>query len=192
MRNKEIFTTITAGIYKGKKIKVPAFDSTRSTKSILKESFFDTVQFDIRDKIFVEVFGGSGSLGLEALSRGAKKVYFIEKNKDAFVILKSNCESINRDNAICKKADSFEYFKTLLTSLNAPSYFYFDPPFSIREGMEKIYESVYTLIETIPDEKGELIAIEHMSSLKLPVSIGAYSLRKTKKFGKSSLSYYTL
>ncbi|MDX1809875.1 MAG: 16S rRNA (guanine(966)-N(2))-methyltransferase RsmD [Sulfurospirillaceae bacterium] len=191
MKNKELYTTISAGIYKGKKIKIPAFDSTRSTKSILKESFFDTIQFDIRDNIFVEVFGGSGSMGLEALSRGAKRSYFIEKNKDAYDILRSNCSLIDKDNAICKRADSFEYFNTLLENISSPSYFYFDPPFSIREGMEEIYERVYYLIQNIPTEKVKLITIEHMSTLHMPESMGAYHLKKSKKFGKSSLSYYS-
>lgn len=190
MKTKEISTAITAGKYKGKKIKIPPFDSTRSTKSILKESFFDTVQFDIRGKILVEVFGGSGSMGLEALSRGAEKAYFIEKNKEAFDILRHNCEAIDRNSTICTKADSFEYFNTLVTAISSPAYFYFDPPFSIRDGMDEIYEKVYALIRKIPVEKTELITIEHMSSLKMPESLGMYFLRKTKKFGKSSLSYY--
>ncbi|NOR55630.1 MAG: 16S rRNA (guanine(966)-N(2))-methyltransferase RsmD, partial [Sulfurovum sp.] len=64
-------TTITGGEYKGKKVEIPDIFTTRSSKGILKESLFNTLQFDIMDKNFVEVFSGSGSIGLEALSRGA-------------------------------------------------------------------------------------------------------------------------
>ncbi|WP_331773983.1 16S rRNA (guanine(966)-N(2))-methyltransferase RsmD [Sulfurospirillum sp. 1612] len=190
MKNKEIYTTIRAGLYKGKKIKIPAIGTTRSTKSILKGSFFDTIQFEIRDQIFVEVFGGSGSMGLEALSMGAKKAYFIEKNATAFEILRFNCSQIDKNHAICKKADSFEYFETLLGEIDSKSFFYFDPPFSIRDGMEDVYEKVYQLIQKIPPAKAALITIEHMSALKMPEHIASFTLQKTKKFGKSSLSYY--
>ena len=68
METKTLFTTISAGKYKHQKIYLPSLQSTRSTKSILKGSFFDTFQNDIIDKAFVEVFGGSGSMGLEALT----------------------------------------------------------------------------------------------------------------------------
>ncbi len=191
MKNKEIFSVISAGKYKGKKLKLPSLESTRSSKSILKESFFNTIQFDIIDEVFVEVFAGSGSIGLEALSRGAKQAYFIEKDRAAFEILRQNCEMVDANKAIYKKADSFEYFNTLLSNLTCKAYFYFDPPFSIRDGMEEIYEKVYTLIKNIPKEKTKLIAIEHMSRNKLPKNISIYTLQKTKKFGKSSLSYYS-
>ncbi len=190
MKNKEIFSTISAGKYKGKKLKLPSLQSTRSTKSILKESYFNTIQFDIIDEVFVEVFGGSGSMGLEALSRGAKHSFFIEKDKSAYEILKKNCDFIDKQSSTCKRADSFEYFPVLVHTLTSKSFFYFDPPFCIREGMDDIYEKVYALISNIPKEKTNLITIEHMSSYKLPLEIGKYTLGKTKKFGKSSLSYY--
>ena len=190
MKNKEIYTTITAGIHKGKKIKIPAIGTTRSTKSILKGSFFDSIQFEIRDHIFVEVFGGSGSMGLEALSLGAKKAYFIEKNATAFEILRFNCAQIDKNNTICKRADSFEYFETLLSRIDSKSFFYFDPPFSIRDGMDDVYEKVYQLIGMIPTSKVALITIEHMCTLKIPKNVAPFMLQKSKKFGKSSLSYY--
>jgi len=190
MKKNEIFSSISAGKYRGKKLKLPSLQSTRSTKSILKESYFNTVQFDIIDEIFIEVFGGSGSMGLEALSRGAKHSYFIEKDRIAYEILKQNCDFIDRQNSICKRADSFEYFPTLVDTLTSKAFFYFDPPFCIREGMDNIYEKVYALISNIPKEKTNLITIEYMSSYKLPLQIGKYTLGKTKKFGKSSLSYY--
>ena len=95
METKILFTTISAGKYKGRKIELPSLSSTRSTKAILKGSVFDTLQFDIVGETFVEVFGGSGSMGLEALSRGAKHAYFIEKNSAAYSILKKNCKLID-------------------------------------------------------------------------------------------------
>lgn len=190
MAHKPLHASISAGKYKGKKLSLPSMESTRSTKSILKGSLFDTLQSDIVGEVFVEVFGGSGSMGLEALSRGASHAYFIEKDKYAFSVLKSNCQLIDAKSTTCKQGDSFNIFKSLLQELTCKAFFYFDPPFSIREGMEDIYTKVLQLIADIPQGKVHLIIIEHMSELVLPNNIGAYSLQKTKKFGNSSLSYY--
>jgi len=190
MATKPLFATISAGKYKGKKIMLPSLESTRSTKAILKGSLFDTLQYDLLDEVFVEVFGGSGSMGLEALSRGAKHAYFIEKDKAAFGTLKSNCKAIDEAHTTPLCGDSFTILPTLIPTLTCKAYFYFDPPFSIREGMEEIYTNVMDLIASIPPEKAHMIVIEHMSTLELPLHIGAFELQKTKKFGNSSLSYY--
>lgn len=190
MATKLLMATISAGHYKGKKIALPSLESTRSTKAILKGSLFDTLQYDIVDEVFVEVFGGSGSMGLEALSRGAKHAYFMEKDKAAFSTLKSNCKIIDEAHTTPLYGDSFTIFPTWLSTFTCKAYFYFDPPFSIRDGMEDIYLKVMDLIASIPHEKAHLIMVEHMSTLSLPTSIGSYVLQKTKKFGNSSLSYY--
>ncbi len=190
MATKPLFTTIGAGKYKGKKIMLPSLDSTRSTKAILKGSLFDSLQYDIVGEVFVEVFGGSGSMGLEALSRGAKQAYFIEKDRAAFSILKNNCKEIDEIHTTPLQGDSFVLFPTLLSTFTCKAYFYFDPPFSIRDGMDDIYQNVLTLIASIPSQMAHLIVIEHMSSLILPETIGVYTLQKTKKFGNSALSYY--
>jgi len=190
MAIKPLFTTILAGSYKGKKIVLPSLESTRSTKSILKGSFFDSLQSDVVGQTFIEVFGGSGSMGLEALSRGAKHAYFLEKDAKAFEVLTRNCQSIDAQATTCLKGDSFLLLPTLFPNLTCKAFFYLDPPFSIREGMEDVYEKTLHLIASIPFSLVEMIAIEHMSSLCLPSQIGAYHLQKTRKFGNSSLSYY--
>jgi len=190
MAVNSLFTTISAGKYKGKKIFLPSLESTRSTKSILKGSLFDMLQSRIVGQIFIEVFGGSGSIGLEALSRGAKHAYFIEKNTKAFDVLSQNCQSIDVYSTTCLKGDSFFLLPTLFSSLTCKAFFYVDPPFLIREGMEDVYDKTLQLIASIPSYLVEMIAIEHMSTVSFPPEIGVYHLQKTRKFGNSSLSYY--
>ncbi len=187
---KEIYTQIIGGKYKGKKLLLASLNTTRSTKSILKESYFNTVQFDIVDRIFFEVFGGSGTMGLEAISREAKKAYFIEIDKKAYKVLNTNIKSIDENRCESFLGDSFELYKDVLKKIDEPSFIYFDPPFDIRENMQDIYEKTISLIENTPKEKVELIAIEHLSSRDFPDSIGEFKKKKKKKFGKSSLSYY--
>ncbi len=192
-RIKVFKTPIISGKYKGKNILIPALNTTRSSKSILRESFFNTISFDIVDSNFVELFAGSGSIGLEALSRGAKKSYFFEKNPVAYKLLEENIANIDNENAIAFAGDVFSLFDSLyndLKKLKIPTIFYLDPPFSIREGMEDIYNKSIQLISKLEDEFVKLVAVEHMSSIDLPEEISKLHLVKKKRFGKSSISYY--
>lgn len=192
MKTQDIYTYISGGKYRGKKLKLPSLETTRSTKSILKESFFNTIQFDIVGVPFVEVFGGSGSMGIEAVSRGASHAYFIEKNKQAFSVLKENCQNVEPGSFTCIAGDTFQKLPDLAKSLSESAYFYFDPPFEYREGMDSVYEKCQNLLSLIPEDKIVMAVFEHMSSLKLPETIGNYTLKKSKKFGKSTLTYYIL
>ncbi len=184
---------IIGGRYRGKKITLPPVDSTRSSKARLKESLFNTLQFDIYGAYFVEMFAGSGSVGLEALSRGAEKIYFLEKNKTALATLQKNIAALDESRCEVLFGDSFQNIKTVqrtLASKGQKAYFYIDPPFSIREGMDDIYEKVIASIKSLAKENVKMIIIEHMSGVDFGDSIGAYNLQKSKKFGKTTLSYY--
>ena len=190
----KIFTTkISAGVHKGKKIEIPDIFTTRSSKGILKESLFNTLQFDIIDKNFVEVFAGSGSIGLEALSRGAKDAYFIEYNKRAFGYLERNAKAIDSSNSHLFYGDSFEKFELIYAMVKKSpqkTYFYFDPPFATRDGMDDIYTKTISLIESIEASVCEMVVVEHMTNLDMPSQVGQLTLSKRKKFGRSSISYY--
>jgi len=190
---KSFGTPIIGGKYKGKQIEIPSVTTTRSSKSILRESLFNTLQFDIVNQNFVEVFAGSGSIALEAISRGAKRAWCIEKDKSVYNILQSNIDKIAPNMIIAINGDSFELFENIKTQATADSskaYFYFDPPFSIREGMDNIYENTLKLIESIKPNEAVMVIIEHMSQYDLPSQIGSMQLKKSKRFGKSKLSYY--
>ena len=91
------------------------------------------------------------------------------------------------------QGDTFIQTPSILESLknsNDEVILYVDPPFDYREGMDNIYEKSFVMIENIENENIFMIIIEHESSLELPAILGKFSLNKTKKFGKSSLSYY--
>jgi 16S rRNA (guanine(966)-N(2))-methyltransferase RsmD len=190
---KVFTTTVTAGIYKGKKIEIPDISTTRSSKGILKESLFNTLQFDIIDKNFVEVFSGSGSIGLEALSRGAGAAYFMEYNPVAYRCLEANVKRIAPERSHLFYGDSFENFGTvyhLVKNHTEKTYFYFDPPFSTRDGMDDIYDKTIALIESIEKGVAQMVIVEHMSNLNMPEKIGIFVQAKRKKFGRSTMTYY--
>ena len=113
-----LFTQISSGIYRGKKLSLPALSSTRSTKSIVKGSFFDTWRAELRGAAFIECFGGSGAMALEALSNSAKNVYAIEKDAAAHKIMRKNFELFGLGaNAIL--GDCFERLPEILHELQA-------------------------------------------------------------------------
>ena len=187
-------TKIIAGAYKGKVLNLPSLDVTRSSKAVLKESVFNVLQFDIIDKIFIESFAGSGSIGLEAISRGAKRAYFIELDKKSYSILVKNCKSINIEKCQTIQGNAFVQTPLILEFLKNSKeevILYVDPPFDFREGMEDIYDKSFRMIENIENSNIFKIIIEHESKLEVPKILGKFSLEKTRKFGKSSLSYFS-
>lgn len=193
MKSNALSKKIVAGSFKGKLIELPSKMTTRSSKGIVLESFFNTLQFEIVNTNFVELFAGSGSVGLEALSRGAKQVVFMEKDRDAQKVLERNIGRTDPSRCEIVRGDTFSNIEQVTAALlkeKQRAYFFIDPPFSYREGMEAIYEQTLSLIAALPEEVVTLIVIEHMSSLKLDDVIGGYRLQKRKKFGKTSLSYY--
>jgi 16S rRNA (guanine(966)-N(2))-methyltransferase RsmD len=184
---------IIGGKYRGKKLYMGNREVTRSTKNILKESVFNTLQWEVPDSVWVEMFSGVGSIGLEAVSRGAKKAYFLEKDPEAARILKKNIDSMDPEKCEIILGDSFETVWDVIEKLKRykeKAFFYFDPPFAIRDGYEDIYEQVQQLIKQLPKINVEKILIEHQSNYDFPENLGLYKKTKTRKFGKSSVTYY--
>ena len=194
MKTDKPTTKIIAGKYKGKVLELPSLEVTRSSKAMLKESLFNVLQFDIIDKVFIESFAGSGSIGLEAISRGAKRAYFIELDKNSYQILLRNCKSVDMEKCQTVQGNTFvqtPLFIDFLKNSKDEIVLYVDPPFDYRDGMEDIYKKSFHMIENIEVDNIFMIVIEHLSNLEIPEILGKFSLNKTKKFGKSALSYYS-
>ena len=93
-QNKKPLLKVIGGAFKGRNIKMAPLEITRSSKAILKESLFNTLTQEVVLANFVEFFAGSGSIGIEALSRGAKSAIFFEQNKESCRILEENLQNI--------------------------------------------------------------------------------------------------
>jgi len=194
MKNSKPTTKIIAGKYKGKILELPSLDITRSSKAVLKESVFNVLQFDIIDKIFIESFAGSGSVGLEAISRGAKRAYFIELDKNSYSILVKNCKLIDIQKCQTIQGNSFVQTPLILDFIKNSKdevILYIDPPFTYREDMEDIYEKSFRMIANIEVSNIFKVIVEHFSGIEIPQVLGKFSLEKSRKFGKSSISYYS-
>ena len=186
--DKDFCTRVIGGKFKGKKLLIPRSSITRSSKAILRESCFNSLGKDINDSFFIEAFGGSGCVGIEALSRGACFGYFIEENKEIYKLLNKNISSLGIKNYELILGDTFLVLADLMNKLRDKKVFlYLDPPFNIRKNKENIYEDIKNLIKNID---AFIIIIEHFTFYSFGEFIGGFYNFKKKIFGKSTLSYY--
>ena len=188
MKNS-LFTTISSGKYKGKKLNLPSLSTTRSTKSIVKESVFNSLQNDIYNSVFIELFGGSGLMAATAVSNHAQKAYAIELDRAAFNILKSNFITLNDEALIAINGDTFELTPKIVSeNIEQNTILYIDPPFDIRDGFDGIYTKIYKMLSKMDIN---IAIIEHISAHTTPQTIGKLNLYKSRKFGNTTLSYYS-
>ncbi|MDR2639382.1 MAG: 16S rRNA (guanine(966)-N(2))-methyltransferase RsmD [Helicobacteraceae bacterium] len=186
---------IIGGSLKGRVILLPETFETRPTKSIARESIFDALRGEIEGLAFVEVFAGSGSVGLEAISRGASEAIFIERDRAAFKVLEQNIAALKIANAKLFCGDAFVLMASALDRLKSAgkkAWFYFDPPFSIREGFSDIYAKTEAAIASLDPALTAGVIVEHGSNTPLNDRLGSLAIAKRRKFGKTTLSYYLL
>jgi len=93
---------IIAGKFKGKRLKENPFDHIRPTADKVKQALFTKLQFDIVDSRVLDLFCGTGGLGIEAISRGAKEVIFVDKNEKSVALTRENLKIINSDAKVYK------------------------------------------------------------------------------------------
>lgn len=167
---------VVAGKYKGMQIISPPKNiKLRPTSDIVREAIFDVIRFDLIDTVFVDLFAGSGAVGIEAISEGARFVYFVESNKVAMETIKENVRRFNIQNQ-CKlfEIDVFEFLKTF--SERAVDFVFLDPPYRSFYASRVLEElSSFRYLNDLA-----LIIAEHLKEEKL---FGAYSkLNKLEKF----------
>ena len=164
---------ITAGIYKGRKITAPDESITRPTLSKVRMGVFNSLYSMIGEfegKSFLDVFGGSGVMGLEALSRGFNDVKVFEKNLKAAEIIKKNYKllGVKPDLQI---GDSEKLIQKLDKKYDVV---YIDPPY-----MSDLYERILSKIE------GNIIVVESDK----PIDIKGFELLKSKNYGGKIITY---
>ena len=118
---------VLAGIYKSKKIETINNTDTRPMMSKVREAIFNSIQFMVEEKDVLDLYSGSGSLGIEALSRGANYVTFVELSKECISILKKNVENMSSNLSIVNSpVNSF-----IENSINKYDLIFYDPPFEL-------------------------------------------------------------
>lgn len=186
---------ISAGKLKGLKLALPSSLTTRPTKSIVRQSVFDTIGGEISDCVFIEGFGGSGSMGIEALSRGASEAIFFERDSQSAQILTRNLLAAKqRAQELRYRIYVQDFFASvpIIQSLQSDTILYLDPPFASRAGMEDIYAQCFAFVSALHNPHIWLVVFEGMSEQDMPQTLGKYARIKQKKFGKSTISYFRI
>lgn len=172
---------ITGGKYKGRKVQAPDEKITRPTLSKVRQGVFNTLFSligDFEGKSFLDLFGGSGVMGLEALSRGFEDVYVFEKSPKVSQILKKNYSTLKLTPNL-KIGDSLKMLENLDKNFDV---IYIDPPY-----YSGVYEEVFKLLGKYVQPTTIIIA-EHTEPLK----IGGFNLIKEKNYGGKLVSFFTL
>ena len=129
---------VISGIAKGTKLKTIENISTRPTLDRVKESLFNILQDKIKDAVVLDLFAGSGALGIEALSRKSKRAYFCDKNPEAIKVVKENLNKTNLINkAIILNCDYANAIKRIEEKL---SIVFLDPPYKLDLAVKSIKE----------------------------------------------------
>lgn len=118
---------VIAGTRRSLPLKSPEGTITRPTTDRIKETLFNMLQNDIYDTVFVDLFSGSGSIGIEALSRGARKCYFVESNRDAIQCIQDNLRFTKfLDQAVVLKQEALSGIDQIMEPIDI---MFMDPPY---------------------------------------------------------------
>ncbi len=174
---------IIAGKHKGRKLNVPTHD-LRPTKDFTREALFNIV--DAEDCDFLDLFSGSGSIGIEAISRYCKNSTFVDNNKNSIMTIEKNLNMI-KENAVLIQSDVLAFLKNNKNLANF-DLIYFDPPYNTELGINTLtcLDEFSTLSDSV------MIVYEHSSKdTKLDdLKLTKLVKYRTKKYGRSSLTFF--
>lgn len=178
---------VISGSAKGHKLKTKEGNSTRPTTDRVKESLFNIIAGYLEDALVLDIYAGTGSLGIEALSRGAKEAVFVDQSRECAGIIRDNLvhtklleksQIINSDvrSAVLKLSDAGRKFDLI----------FMDPPYR-KNFVEETLN--YLANSDIIIDNG-LIVAEHEETDKVPEQVGEIKLFRSQKYGKTILSFY--
>lgn len=177
---------IISGTARGTKLYTLEGKTTRPTLDRVKESLFNIIQNEIPNSVFLDLFSGSGAIGLEAASRGAKKVILCDKSKDAVKVINKNIEKTHLSGKV--ELYNLDYESLLETKINEKlNIVYIDPPYdsdfaikSIKVVLERklIDENSVIIVETDDEEK----ILENLKTVKIDIT-------DKRKYGRAVLIF---
>ena len=170
---------VIAGKYRNRKLKKPPREITRPTMDKVKESIFNMIQFDISGAIVLDLFSGSGSLAIEAASRGAMKVIAVDKSKEAISVINENIQTIDIKNIEVVTSDVIAYIKN--AGGKKFDFIFIDPPFLDYDIYDKTFK---VILNSKILKKYGLIILETKDPKKINIPEGLV-IQKQKKYGIS-------
>ena len=179
---------IISGYLKGKKLELPKDKLTRPLKDMVKESIFNilshskNIKIDLRNSIILDLFSGSGSFGLECISRGAKHVYFNENYQKALEVLQKNIQNLKcEDKCTILSGSCFELDKNFKKYANI---IFLDPPFKEKD----INKILITILENKILNKNGIIIIHRNKKINDNFST-KLNVREVRNYGLSKIIF---
>ena len=172
------------GEYRGRRLESPAGYDVRPTSDKVKEAVFNIIMNEVWDATCVDLFAGTGNLGLEALSRGAKKCYFGDNSRESINLIKNNVKMCRaEDKSVIIAGD---YSKILGRINEKVDIFFLDPPYK-----DGLYENCLEIIDSLDllSEEGIIVA-EHGVRDYVPETVGSLEIIKERKYGKIMVTIY--
>ncbi|MDD6489565.1 MAG: 16S rRNA (guanine(966)-N(2))-methyltransferase RsmD [Clostridia bacterium] len=177
------YMRVITGTARGRRLETPVGNDVRPTTDAVKESVFSIIQFNIEGRTFLDGFAGSGQMGIEALSRGAKRAVFIDQMKQSVQIIKNNLNKTGlSDRATVLPTDTIAFLASTSEKFDIV---FFDPPY--RTGI------LQSALENVPRvmNKGGIIICEHPTDEQLPTETGDFAVKKHYKYGKIMITVYS-
>lgn len=176
---------IITGAARGRKLIAPPGEHTRPTTDWVKESVFNIVQFDIEGRKVLDIFAGSGQMGLEAISRGAASCVFVENDRAAVRAIRENVGTLGFE-AQCTvlEQDYKAFIKNVSTKFELV---FLDPPYGDGHIVKTL--QLFSSFDIIA--VGGIIVCEGMKEEKLPAEVGTLSRTGEKLYGNTKISVYT-
>ena len=175
---------VITGSARGCRLKELEGMETRPTTDPVKEGLFNIIQFDIEGRKVLDLFAGTGQLGIECLSRGVASAVFVDLRTDAVKLIRENLKATRlSDKARVVSGDSMEFLKSLRESFDL---IFLDPPYEAG-----LLEPAIAHIAKfdILSPHGIIVA-EHPVGMALPALAAPYRLHRTYRYGKIALSLY--
>lgn len=176
---------IIAGTLKGRKLKSPKNNDVRPTSDKVKEAIFDLIyQFVPSEYVAFDVFAGSGNMGLEAISRGAVKVFFSDNSRESLALVRENvkiCES--EDKAIYLSGD---YKRNISRVKEKVDVFFLDPPYA--DGF--ILPAIAAIDAADNISENGIVVCEHPYRDEMPEKYCGFTMVKSRKYGAIGVTIY--
>ncbi len=173
---------VITGVARGKNLKTLEGNDVRPTSQKVKEAVFSAIQFDVEGRRVLDLFAGSGQLGIEALSRGARSAVFVDNSAASIKVIKQNLENVGLlDNAKVYTSD-FASFTAM--SRDTFDIVFLDPPYKLGFLVPAL-KSVLPLMSDFG-----IIVCEYPPEVEIPQSIGGFEIAKTYRYGKINVSIY--
>lgn len=182
---------ILSGVFKGRYFYMPY--GIRPTSDIIRKSVFDTLGQSLEGVSFLDLFAGSGAMGLEALSRGAKRVIWVEKERKCIQVIEENMMLLispaigqKQSSLDVVRLDAFAAMKNFHKLNHRFDIIFIDPPYS-RELAKKALKTLCAYDILHPNS---YVVVQHAKREVLPEELKPLSVWKRKKYGASYLTFY--